>query len=490
MHVLILTEGSQTWGMGHLYRCLGFAKYFAGKDIAVKWLVKGDHRAADFLEKHSIESGLLLDWMKPDNLSVHLDSCLYAIVDSYHAPRDCYERIAMAVPHCVWVDDEARISYPRGTVVNPNPLVSQKREDQQTDCVKLLSGFEYQLLREEFAHSPLRAYGKDIRRILVTMGGTDLRRLTPKVVETIRATLPDAMLDIIVPSDEQRAEWAHLASDGSVLHGAQDAHGVCELMQIADLAVTAAGQTLCEAASQGLPTLAIGVAENQRIHAKALQDAGVIRFVGWHDDTHLLERLATDLAEVRNPAIRSVMGRKGRATIDGKGVQRIACTVMDWSDRPDLRRAIPSDSEQVWTISNHPSVREHSINKDGIPWEKHETWFSAALADPELLFYVAKLDGEVVGQLRYKRVSGSTCVVSISLSPNVRGNGVASRLLKEGDARCFSTWAGIVGIDAEISPCNTASAKTFSRAGYLRSDETHVHGGNLYDVYRKERHHA
>lgn len=490
MHVLILTEGSLSWGLGHLYRCLGFAKHFADKGFTVKWLVNGDGMAADFLAKQAIDQAMLLDWSAPGSLSGHLDGCLCAIVDSYHAPQECYEIIAAAVPHRIWVDDEARIRYPPGTVVNPNPLVARRLEGSRDEGAEILSGFEYQLLREEFSRPSQRMYEEDVRRVLVMMGGTDLRRLTPRVVETVRATLPDAMLDVIVPSDRDRAEWAHLASDQCVLHGTMDARGVCGLMQRADLAVTAAGQTLCEAASQGLPTLAIGVAENQRIHAEALQDAGAIRFVGWHDDPRLLVHLAGALVEARSVSIRRSMGGKGLATIDGKGVRRIVCAAMDWSDRPELRRAVSSDSEKVWKISNHPSVREHSINRSGIPWEEHEAWFSRALVDPELLFHVAELDGEVVGQLRYKRAPGNACAVSISLSPEARGKGVASRLLKEGDSRCFSAWSEIERIEAEISPHNTASAKVFSRAGYLRGDETREHGGNSYGVYRKERRHA
>ena len=141
MHVLILTEGSLSWGLGHLYRCLGFARYFANKGSAVTWLVCGDQRAADFLEKHTVGSGVLLDWTKPENLAYYLDGCLCAIVDSYHAPLECYKQIALHVPHCVWVDDSARIAYPRGTVVNPNPLITQQH-DSQAGGSELLSGFE------------------------------------------------------------------------------------------------------------------------------------------------------------------------------------------------------------------------------------------------------------------------------------------------------------------------------------------------------------
>ncbi len=473
--------------MGHLYRCQGFAKYFVRKGLAVKWLVNGDTRAGQFLANQAIGIGTLVDWTEAGALDVHLDGCLCAIVDSYHAPRECYDRIAERVSHRVWVDDEARLVYPEGTVVNPNPLVVQRTGEPMDAHATLLPGFEHQLLREEFSQSERREYSADVRRVLVMMGGTDLRQLSPRVVETIQTTFPGVSVDVVVPSAEQRNSWSYLASARCSLHGVRSAIEIRELMRTADLAVTAAGQTLCEAASQGLPTLAIGVAENQRIHVEALRRIGVIRFVGWYDNPDLMSRLCEDLAQMRDMECRRDMGEKGRSAIDGRGVQRIASAVMGWCEFQQLRKAVLSDSKRVWGISNQPSVREHSIIKGKIPWDEHARWFEKAIINPDLLFFVLEWDGNVVGQLRYKRISTGAVGVSISLSQEARGNGIAAQMLKEGDVRCFASWPEIEGIEAEISPHNVASTKVFSRAGYLRVNETHEYGGYIFDRYSKGR---
>lgn len=487
MHVLILTEGSLEWGMGHLYRCQGFARYFVRKGLAVEWLVNGDARAKQFLSNQAIGIGTLVDWTEAGALDAHLDDCLCAIVDSYHAPRKCYDRIAERVSRRVWIDDEARLVYPGGTVVNPNPLVFQRTGEPMDARATLLSGFEHQLLREEFSQSERREYSADVRRVLVMMGGTDLRQLSPRVVETIQEALPGVSVDVVVPSAEQRSSWSHLASSRCSLHGVRSAIEIRELMRVADLAVTAAGQTLCEAASQGLPILAIGVAENQRIHAEALRRMGVIRFVGWHDDPDLMSRLCEELAQMRNVECRRDLGEKGRSAIDGRGVQRIASTVMDWCELQQLRKAALSDSKLVWEISNQPSVREHSITKGEIPWDEHTRWFENAIINPDLLFFVLEWDGNVVGQLRYKRISADAVGVSISLSQETRGNGIAARMLKEGDVRCFASWPEVASIEAEISPDNAASMKTFLRAGYRNTGERRGYASLPFDLYRKDR---
>ncbi len=487
MHVLILTEGSLEWGVGHLYRCLCFARHFVNKGLAVEWLVNGDDRAGQFLASQAIGTGALVDWTGPGALDAYLDGCVCAIVDSYHAPRECYHRIAERVRHRVWVDDEARLVYPEGVVVNPNPLVAQRIGGGMDVPATLLSGFEYQLLREEFSQPERRGYNSDVQRVLVMMGGTDLRHLSPGVVETILATFPDVSVDVVVPSAEQRSSWSHLASAKCTLHGLMSAMEIRDLMRTADLAVTAAGQTLCEAASQGLPTLAIGVADNQRIHTEALRRMGVIRFVGWHDDPDLLSRLGEDLSHMRDVGCRRDMGEKGRSAIDGRGVHRIASVVMDWCELQQLRKAVSSDSKRVWGISNQPSVREYSISKGEIPWDEHALWFEKAITNPDLLFFVLEWDGNVVGQLRYKRMSTGVVGVSISLSQETRGNGIASRMLKEGDVRCFASWPEVTSIEAEISPYNAASMKTFLRAGYRNTDERREYADHPFDLYRKDR---
>jgi RimJ/RimL family protein N-acetyltransferase len=149
-----------------------------------------------------------------------------------------------------------------------------------------------------------------------------------------------------------------------------------------------------------------------------------------------------------------------------------------------------SDAEQVWRISNQSSVREYSINKREIAWHEHVTWFENAISDPALLFYVLEWNGNVVGQLRYKRISSIAASVSISLSAETRGHGIAAKVLKEGDVRCFASWPEVAVVEAEISPRNAASIKTFLRAGYMKTDELREHVNQPFGIYRKGRQHA
>ena len=98
MHVVILTEGSYAWGVGHLHRCLAFAKSFQARGIQTKWLVVGDRNAESFFESQQCGEAVLMDWHDCVQLDPYLQDCFCAIVDSYHAPIECYNQIARDVP--------------------------------------------------------------------------------------------------------------------------------------------------------------------------------------------------------------------------------------------------------------------------------------------------------------------------------------------------------------------------------------------------------
>ena len=485
MHALILTEGSYAWGMGHLIRCLAFSDILQSRGISTRWLIVGDESAETFIKAQSNIDAEQSNWFESSILAEYLDGCFCVVVDSYHAPLERYEQLAAAVPNCLWIDDEARLDYPCGFTLNPNPLVKQQGTRDGSEGRHQLVGYEYQVLRSEFVGIHNRHYGNAVKRIMILLGGTDLRELTPRILPVVQKVYPDAIIDVVVPKVEQRIAWRFLENKTCKLHGQLSAAEIREMMLKSDLAVTAAGQTLCETGCVGLPVLAIGVAENQRQHVQALVEAGAVSLAGWYDDSELCTRMESRLLDLQNAELRKQIGLAGRSLFDGLGAQRAIAHLLGWSKTLKLRRATTTDSKSVWEISNQPAVREYSIHKNSIPWDEHQAWFAKALANSSIFFLVVENNaGMVVGQLRY-RLEGNIATVSVSLSSSVRGCGEASLLLREGDTLCFASSPVIKIIEAEISPLNAASEKSFMRAGYIKTDNTRNHGEQNYYVYHK-----
>ena len=66
-----------------------------------------------------------------------------------------------------------------------------------------------------------------------------------------------------------------------------DSRQMLEAMESTDLAISSAGQTLYELARVGVPTIAVGVVDNQINNIKNWQKQGFIEFAGFWDDEDL-----------------------------------------------------------------------------------------------------------------------------------------------------------------------------------------------------------
>lgn len=487
MHVLIVTEGSFNWGMGHLYRCLSFAKEFQKRGFDVRWVVVGDSTVPNFIESNQLSYVTILESIVNWQSSIDLGGAFCAIVDSYHFPVDVYSVIQNKVPYCVWIDDEARIKYPLGFVLNPNSLVKQ----QNTGAIFLneyyLNGYEYQVLRSEFSQKKNgRHISSQINKVLILFGGTDVRNLTSLAILCVQKVYPQAKIQVVIPNEEQRQRLAYFASDNCFLLGSQNAQQMVDLMDQADIGVIAAGQTLCEVACRGLPVVAVGVADNQKLHIQALERSGAFLFAGWFNHIDLESQLEKHLHQLKSEKIRQDMSQAGFSFIDGNGVQRVISKALNWSNGLQLRKAEFQDAKPIWELSNQPYVREYSINKSTIPWESHIEWFNSKLNDNNyLMLVVLNSSGEFIGRISYQKNENSL-VVSICLSKVIQGKGESHRLLREADLLCFSHWNTLKPIKAEINPDNIASIKAFERAGYKKSSEIQVYDGVLYWVFYKE----
>lgn len=487
MRVLIVTEGSFNWGMGHLYRCLSFANEFQKRGFHVQWVVVGDSTVHDFVTSNQLSHVTILESIADWQHVLDLPFVFCAMVDSYHFPIEVYNSIQKKVPYCVWIDDEARLKYPHGYVLNPNPLVKQQNTDNIFVKQYYLNGYDYQVLRSEFCRkNNSRIINTFVKNILVLFGGTDVRNLTPVAIRSIQYVYPQAKIHVVVPNPDQRNRLAYLASENCCLLGAQSAQKMVDLMDQADVGVIAAGQTLCEVACRGLPVVAVGVVENQKLHIKALESSGSFLMAGWFGDVDLELKLVKALKGLESEEIRNEMSRAGFSLMDGNGIQRVLSRVLNWSKEFYLRKAEIQDAKAIWELSNQPYVRQYSINKSMIPWETHINWFTSKLKDSNhLMLAVLNSSKELIGEISYQKHE-SFCLVGISLSKIIQGKGEAARLLREADLLCLSHWSSIKHIKAEIYADNIASIKSFEKAGYIRSSEMQVYQGVSYLVFYKE----
>jgi UDP-2,4-diacetamido-2,4,6-trideoxy-beta-L-altropyranose hydrolase len=240
---------------------------------------------------------------------------------------------------------------------------------------------------------------------------------------------------------------------------------MADLVAAADLAVGAGGVSALERCCLGLPSIVLQIADNQRLMAASLADAGAIIDLGPADavpDTaKSVAGLLGGLADA--PQRLSEMSRRAFAVCDGRGTWRVALALL--AARPSsagavtLRFAAAKDAELLFAWQT-PAMRRFSRNPRAPGWDEHVAWLEQVLADPDRLLMIIEAGGRAAGMLRLDGLGG-TPEVTIAIAPECHGQGVGKAALLAAGALLPRQ-----SFDAFVHPDNSASHGLFRACGY------------------------
>lgn len=317
VRVLIRTVCGERIGLGHFRRCLTLAEALVERGAEVRMAVATDPRSRAWVKSCPVPVELLPERpFEPDDTArlVNGLGAQVLMVDDYAVSADVMRAWSSSV-HIGVIDDLGDRAFDADLVVNGTPGAEQLGYRAPT----LLLGPRYALLRPTFRDVPLPDVPALVSRGFVMLGGSDPLGLTGTVVSSLRSAVPHAHVDVIVGPLAQLT----LAPDPQVSVYVAPPE-LPSIMQRANLAVSAAGQSLYELAASGVPTIAIEVAENQRPQLQALGAAGVVE-VGAREAgalTTQIHRLATDAPRRRSMAL------LGQRLVDGNGGRRVADAII------------------------------------------------------------------------------------------------------------------------------------------------------------------
>ncbi|RKQ64033.1 spore coat polysaccharide biosynthesis predicted glycosyltransferase SpsG [Thermovibrio guaymasensis] len=321
MQVAILTEGGEKRGLGHVIRCS--AIYEAFIEIGIKPVVYIDlsdkiyYKTLEFKE---------VNWLENKEVLKTLENFDIVIVDSYIADYDLYEEISSKVKIPVFLDDNARIDYPRGIIVNFSLCAEKIFENRKNESNYYLLGPQYIPIRKAFLEiSKIRKDKKDrINQIFLMFGGTDVINLSAKVLKLLKENTFSSFRKVVVTGSRKIAiDIRQNFPDVEVLLN-PDPGVLARKMAMSDLAISAAGMTLYELAYLQIPTIAICVADNQRRGLYEFVNKGYLKEYLSYEDPLLLSKIRSSLhfmmsnyTKVRR---RSLIGRN---IVDGRGSKRL-----------------------------------------------------------------------------------------------------------------------------------------------------------------------
>jgi UDP-2,4-diacetamido-2,4,6-trideoxy-beta-L-altropyranose hydrolase len=208
-------------------------------------------------------------------------------------------------------------------ILNPGAGAESLTYSARSDTLLLL-GVRYALLRPEFAEPFEREIAPSMRRMMITLGGSDHGPLAADLVRWTAASVPNGEIDVIVGPFFQRVDDLRaLAKANEHVNLLFDPSDMRNAMLRCDAAISSGGQTLYELAATGTPALAISTADNQRNNIAALAGAGTIMYVEGKTEAALLR----GLANIAPAETRREMSRRGRALVDGRGARRAASEI-------------------------------------------------------------------------------------------------------------------------------------------------------------------
>ncbi|MEW6108851.1 MAG: glycosyltransferase [Nitrospirota bacterium] len=330
MKIYILTEGSRHTGFGHITRCTSLYQAFEEKGITPLFIINGDETVIDLLKDKNY---IFLNWLeeRKELFSMVADGAA-VIIDSYMTDLDIYKRLSQTVKIPVYIDDNRRLDYPDGIIVN-GTIGSRHFGYPQRPGISYLLGGIYMPLRKEFWEMPEKPVKDTVQNMLITFGGDDWRNMTPKIMRLLRKKYPEHSKNVVIGKGFQNIEEiTHEADKETDLIYYPDAEGMKRVMLESDLAITAGGQTLYELARVGVPTVAISVADNQMNNVTAFRNEGALVYAGWYQDLDILRKTEDGIGLLHEKGIRERMSKAGRSLVDGEGAMRIIQEVLRRAD--------------------------------------------------------------------------------------------------------------------------------------------------------------
>ena len=242
-----------------------------------------------------------MNWTKDvDSLINIIKQADVVVIDSYLADQNLYDILFDNVKLLVSIDDNKRLDYPDGVVVN-GTVSAEEFGYPENNKIEYLLGTKYIPLRKSFQSLPSRVIKDEISKVLITLGSFGCKDLVLEILEILSNKYESIKFNIVVEQTDMIIDsFPNLVNENRInVVSKIDAGQMCNLMWESDICISAGGQTLYELAATGLPTIGICKAENQLSNLNGWQTKGFLEFVGWYNSNNLLNRICESFSNLK-----------------------------------------------------------------------------------------------------------------------------------------------------------------------------------------------
>ncbi len=336
--LLLRADATSACGTGHVMRCLALAQAWrdAGGEAVFVGVVESPALVARLrqegmgfvpLPRPSLLAQDFLPLLAGFEARVSSPARAWMALDGYFFTPECHAAIRAARWKLLVFDDMNHLrEYHADVLLNQNVGAKELAYAAPPETTRLL-GPRYALLRREFlaAGRERKPAGEAVRRVLITMGGSDPDNASLCAVRAVKDAFPDGvettvLLGALYRHEESlRRALAGWPGKADLPRFVEDMPAV---MAWSDVAIAAAGSTCWELLYMGVPPLLLVLADNQENVARALAARKAAISVGRRDRC-TVDRLREALSSLRDKGTREELARRGREFVDGAGADRV-----------------------------------------------------------------------------------------------------------------------------------------------------------------------
>ena len=334
--ILIRADSSESIGIGHIKRCMGLAQALtsAGKRVIfVSKPLKGNII-------HLLQNKGYPVLTCPDDEIQYLSSVSrdfaprWIVLDHPETGAEYEKKIKSVSDAKLAVIDGQFRHHACNLLLNPNCYATEENcVDTVPGGCRILAGYDYYILQDEYLGHSRSASSKSELRILVTLGGADPENRTLSVCQALRSLdfiESKTLIEIVVgPANKHVSEIRNFLTsekdDRFRLH--EQPSDLFALIDRSQLCISSGGITMGEIAYLEKPVIGLEVADNQKRTIETLAAKGAII----HGD---LDRIGEQVLRiVDDPAARKRLILNISGLVDGKGKYRIVSAMDDEAAR-------------------------------------------------------------------------------------------------------------------------------------------------------------
>ena len=413
-------------------------------------------RAADFPVEFVPESIDLFN--EPEWLGQTFSTDTIIVLDGYQFTEAYQRKIKKEGFKLVYIDDLVKEHMVADVVINHAPGV--KAGDYSAEpYTQFALGTKYAILRPAF----LEAAGQDriidkIDTAFVCFGGSDIHDLSFKVTRALTGIEQIKKINVVLGTAYQHKDLINLQKKYPAIHIYRELteNDLINVMLESNLAIVPASTILYEVCAVKMPVISGYSADNQKNIYKELLLNGAIYGIGnlkVENTNKLVKKVRSFIREDTKHYV------KAQKVLFDENIKTRHLKLF-FGLKLNIRDVNKNDVNILFNWVNEKKVRENALNQKNILYTEHLHWFNKILKDKKTYQFIAEIDNQPVGQVRYEYVN-KKYLIDYSVDKQYRGMGFGERIIFLTLLKLKKEAEKKITLIAKVRNNNIASCKVF-----------------------------